>query len=539
MMKVNKIFFWTLLILIGAFLIRAYDFSFPAFTSDEARIAYRGYTLATSGKDELGRVFPVLFDSSNDYQLPLVSYITAGGELVFGKSEFGARLPFIILGVVLVFLIYQISKFFSQNIFFRLTSAFLIASSPTLIFLSKVPNEPIVLTFLLTLLFYLIVNKKNILLIMLIMAISILTSKSAWFLLLPFTFYTLIFQQSYLDKKSKLLLIVFSIILVSLTLITFLTIPQSKRSLLENNFSIVSSVTISNGINKLRGQGIQSGWPQSIDRLLFNKGLFLTVGLLQWLTNMSPAIYFGQFDNSGLLSYSYLGAWAKILLLPFGLGLFFLLRRNDQRKQSLLLYFLILTFPSVFMYPNLSLELVVLTLPFMAFVISFGLQQMNRKIKILVLILAIIEIALNVYFISPEYKNTTALRPNWIKELTSDIFQKTRISNTAVSDDIVSDIVPYIQWYTLLNPQAGFQPIPYPYKFRQYDLDNIKIIGSQEDFSTCGKGEELQAFISKRDIDKINKIVSGKLDQSSKFIKIYKDSNEEEKVYLTDRVCIK
>ncbi len=102
------------------------------------------------------------------------------------------------------------------------------------------------------------------------------------------------------------------------------------------------------------------------------------------------------------------------------------------------------------------------------------------------------------------------------------------------------DIVPYIQWYAPLSPQAGFQPIPYPYKFRQYNLDNIKIVGSQEDYSICGEGKKLEAFVSKRDLNKINKVASKALGQSdNKISKTYKDNNQEGKAYLTDKFCIK
>lgn len=449
-------------------------------------------------------------------------------------------MPFIILGVLLVVLVFQIAKFFSGSFFFWFTSAFVAAFSPTLIFLSKTPNEIIVLVFILTLLFYLLIAKKNLLLIIFTMIIAALTNKQAWFILLPFTFLTLLFYKDFLDRRRKFVWIGLSTIIVVLAFTLFLTIPQSKRSLLENNFLIVSNVTIKNGIDRLRGQGLESGWPASLDRLLFNKAHFLTTGLLHWLSNISLSTYFGQFDNSGKMSYSYIGALAKVLIVPFGLGIFFLIRGVNRKNKLLLLYFLILTFPAVFMYPNFSLGLVVLTLPFMALVISFGIEQLNKKIGALVLFLAFIEIIANVFFLSPEYKNTTLLRPNWVKGLTEDIYQKSKISETAVSDDIVSDIMPFIQWYTPVNPQTGFEPIPYPYKFRQYSLGNITIVGSHKDYRTCGAGEKIEAFVSKRDLDKINKVVAEELDGSdNKISKIYKDSNGEKRVYLTDKACIK
>lgn len=533
MMKINKKFFGIVLILIAAFLVRVYNFSFPYFTSNEARIAYRGHTLATIGKDELGRPFPLLFNSLEDYQLPVVSYLTASGELIFGKSEFGVRIPFVIIGIVLVFLIYQIAKIFSADPFFWFISALVAAFSPGLIFLSKIPNEAIVLTFIFTLLFYLLVTKKSLLFVMLIMIISILTAKQAWLILLPFTFFTLIFYEKSLNRKRKFILIGFSVIIVSLVFALFLTVPQSRRSLMENNFSIFSDITIKNGIDRLRGQGMESDWPRLIDRILFNKTHFLTVGFLHWLSNISPAIYFGQFDGNGKMSYSYLGSWPKILIIPFILGLFFLIKKGDQKKRLLLPYFLFLTYPSVFVYPNLSLELVTLTLPFMAPVIAFGFGQFNKKITILIISLMIIEFVINMFNLIPDYKNTTALRPVWIKGLTGNIFEKSKAFKTTVSDDIVSDIVPYIEWYTPFNPQAGFLQVNSPYKFRQYQLTNIKIVGSDENYTTCGSGERVEVFVSNRDLNKI------KRQFDTEIVQTYKDSNGEDKAYLIEKVCIK
>ncbi len=529
-MNKNHLIF-LLLIISATFVIRIINLSFPSFTSGEARIAYRGYTLATYGKDELGRSFPLLFNSLEDYQLPVVSYLTASGEFIFGKSEFGARIPFIIIGVVLVFLIYQIAKIFSPDPLFWFISASVAAFSPPLIFLSKIPNETIVLTFIFTLLFYLLVSKRNLLLIMLTMVISVLISKQAWFILLPFTLFTLFFYQESTDKKKRFTLIVYSAIIVFLTFTLFLNVPQSKRSLSENNFSIFSDVTIKNGIDRLRGQGQESGWPQAASRIVFNKTHFLTAGFLHWLSNISPAVYFGQFDGNGEWSYSYLGAWPKILIIPFIFGLFFLIRRGEQKKRLLIVYFLLLTFPSLLIYPSLSLELVVLTLPFMALVIAFGFGQLNKKITILIFFLVIMELAINIFNLNPDYKNTTALRPSWVNKLVDNVFEKSSNFKTAISDDITLDIVSYIEWYTSVNSQAGFQPIPSPYKFRQYQLANIKIIGSDEKFTTCSVNEKMEVFVSKRDINKIDEF-------NIQTTKVYKDKNNMEKAYLIQGVCI-
>ncbi len=56
-------------------------------------------------------------------------------------------------------------------------------------------------------------------------------------------------------------------------------------------------------------------------------------------------------------------------------------------------------------------------------------------------------IAINLYNFSPEYKNTNLARPGWIQPLLVDVFKSAKNNQTAISDDIVSDVVPFIGWY--------------------------------------------------------------------------------------------
>ncbi|MBI2596859.1 glycosyltransferase family 39 protein [Candidatus Daviesbacteria bacterium] len=527
----NKNFYILLFVIITAFTLRFANLTFPSFTSDEARIAYRGYVIATSGKDELGRAFPLLFNSLEDYQLPAVSYLTAAGQLLFGKSEFGARIPFIIIGTLLVLIVYKLSKFFSPRPYIWFISALMTAFSPSLIFLSKIPNETILLTFIFALLFYLFLNNSNKIFIILTMITAVFTSKQAWFILFPFVVYILLFYQKSWVKKDKLILIAFTAVLVLLAFTFFFSIPQARRSLSENNFSIFSNITIKNGIDKLRGQGLLSGWPPVIDRYLFNKLHFLTTGFLHWLSNISTAIYFGQMDSSGKINYSSLGAWAKIIIIPFVVGFVSIINKGDQKKKLLVIFFLLLTYPAIFVYPNLSTDLVVLTLPFMALIIALGFERLNKQITVLIFFLMILEIAWNISFVSAEYKNTADSRPILEKDMMTNITEKPITSKIAVSDDLVSDIVPYIEWYTLIDPNAGFEQVNSPYKFRQYSLGNIKVIGSDEKFSTCGIEQQMKIFVSNRDLKKIqtqfNIII----------LKIYNNNSDVNKVFLIEGVC--
>lgn len=530
-MKLNNS--WLIILLLAAaFLVRLFPIDFPVFTSDEARIAFRGYTLAISGKDELNRPFPLLFDSLDDYQLPAVSYLTAFGAFLFGKSDFGVRIPFILISTIIVLLIYQIAKYFNPKPFFWLISSFIGALSPPLIFLSKTPNETIVLTFILTLIFYLLITNKRLRLTIIAVIAALFVSKFAWFILPPFLFFTVYSFNKKLNRKGKLL-VGLSTIITIVVIGGFLTVPQASRSLSENNFSIFSDITVKNGLEKLRGQGAESGWPKFVDRILFNKSEYLQVGFLHWLSHFNPAIFFGDFDDSGEMSFSFIGVFAKVLLIPAIFGIFFIIRKGGSRTKLLLFIFLSLTFPGLFIYPSLSLELNVLIIPFVAILIAFGFIGFNKRVTGIILFLMLFETIINIFNFSSEFKNTNTMRPIWIKKIVVEAFNSSKQNFVAISDDLVSDVVPFIEWYTDIDSKNNFSHIKWPYKFRQYNIGNIKVIGSGDNFHSCGKDDKEMVFISKRDLSKIQH------EFEVKIAKIYPDSTGEDKAYLlSNSICI-
>ena len=524
------------LILAVAFFLRIYNIGFPPLSADEARITFRGYTLANVGKDELGRTLPILFNSLTDYQLPAVSYLTSLGVIFFGKSDLGVRIPFILIGVGLIFLIYKIAQILSPKREFWILSALVVAFSPGLIFLSKIPNESILLTFMITLLFYLLtIAKVNLVSVLAVIILSLLTSKLAWFLIPPFVFLTLMFFQVNLSGKFKINLSILCLLFSLAALGLFLQVPQSQRSLSENNFPIFSDITIKNGIDKLRGQGIEAGWSPSLARLLFNKSHYLTVGFFHWMAHLQPAFYFGQFDAKGEHGFMSMGAWSKITLIPFFLGLVYLVNKGTTKEGLLILYFLVLTFPLLFIYPKYNQSILAITLPFMSIVVVFGLMNINQALMRVVIGLIIFEVIINLLYLKPETKNAQGIRPDWIRPIVADGYVLSQKDRVAFSDNIISDIVPFLEWYTQIDPKDSFFDIPSPYKFRQTQIsDSLKVIGSDNNFYNCGLDKPTYIFASKRDLEKIQKAEKVSVN------KVYKDSLGSEVAYLLPSViCVK
>lgn len=520
-----------LFLLFLAFFLRILNFSFPAFTADEARIAFRGYEISHNGVDELGRKFPYLFNSLDDYQFPVASQLSALGAGIFGKSEFAARLPFIAIGLILVLLTYKVATKISSEKSFPIVSALVVATSPVLIFVSKVPNEPIVAVTLFLLLFYLLNREKlNLVVILFTMILLIFTAKFSWFILFPFVMYTIFLYENALKLKDKLKLSLISLALVILAFSFFMQIPQGMRSLSENNWSLFSDITTKNGINRIRGQGIESGWPPILEQLLINKLHFLSIGTLHWLSNIQPAVFFSQFSKDGNLDFIGMGAFPKVTIIPALMGSIFLIR---QKRSKLLLYPVIITLPTALIYPQFSPQVVILTLPFIAYIIAFGFLQAKRILGSLIFIFMGLELLINFFFLSPQVKMTNELRPNWIKPIVQDAYRFSNSGQVFISDNLTQDTASFIEWYTSLKPQSSFSDIPYPYKMRQTIFSNVRLVGLSDNFWACDKGKRTRLFLTERDLNKVKNA------NGDNMVRTYLDNKDKVAVYLLeDVVCL-
>ncbi|MCL5069532.1 MAG: glycosyltransferase family 39 protein [Actinobacteria bacterium] len=537
-MMSKKILLATIILL--TFFLRIWDLNFPFFTSDEARIAYRGYSLSHFGEDELGRKWPPIFNSSNDYQLPLVSYITAMGEIIPGPSDITARFPFILIGTLLVFTVYLLSKIITRNTDISLINAFLIATSPMLIFLSKTPNRLIVLVFLLTLFFLFLATehyKKGLLLAGVIATaiLMILTSKTAWFVIPPFTLTVLIFKQK-LSRSKPILFILTTICL--LAFMVFMLIPQGLRSLKENNFTFFSDVGVSNGINYLRGEGLQAHQSPFLEKILFNKMHFLTTGFLHWLSYFEPNLQFTQLDPTGVNSYTGSGAWALILIIPFFVGLIYLLKSKDKLSLFLLGMLVSLAYPGLLIASKIDYSLVVLCLPFIGIVISLGMSRTGKSLKLLFMSLVVLGVILNFLDLSTERIEASSSRPEWIKSviLEANIYADKR--QVFISDDIFPDAIPFFQLY------GGYQfkeaDIKFPYLVRVNQSTNINLLLTESKFNICKDSQENTFLITKRDFDKIYGFKKTHALKEPLVLKTFTDSFSKEKVYaLFENICLK
>lgn len=103
-----------LLFLVGFFLRIWRVGNYPPLLWDEAALGYNAYSILKTGRDEYGKLLPLIFKSFGDYKPGFYVYLTLPFVSIFGLNELAVRLPSVIFGsltsVFLYFLVKEVFK---------------------------------------------------------------------------------------------------------------------------------------------------------------------------------------------------------------------------------------------------------------------------------------------------------------------------------------------------------------------------------------------------------------------------------------------
>lgn len=127
---ITKILFALILILTLGLRVYKLDQVPVSLNWDEIDAAYNAYTISNWGRDEWGKFLPLVFTSFRDDKHPIHIYITAPFVKLFGLSDFTARLPSAIIGILSVAIIFFLGRILFKSDLVGLFSALFLAVSP-------------------------------------------------------------------------------------------------------------------------------------------------------------------------------------------------------------------------------------------------------------------------------------------------------------------------------------------------------------------------------------------------------------------------
>lgn len=278
----------------------------PSLNWDEISHGYNAFSILTSGKDEWGKIMPLIFRSYGDFKLPVYIYLTSISELLFGLNVFAVRLVSVLAGIGTVGVTYfLVIEFFKDNIKFlksykriALFSAFLVAIEPWTYFLGRPAFEANLALFLFVLAVYLFIkfikgfNNRYLLFSTLLFGLTVWTYNSyriftPFFILSTFLIYKNDLIIFFEDKKKFLKKI--SIILIIFFVPMFLQLINISGSARYSKVGILDEGAI-NTIIKSR-EKIKA--PNPIPRILSNKVTYFS---LEFINN-----YFSHFSPKFLI----------------------------------------------------------------------------------------------------------------------------------------------------------------------------------------------------------------------------------------------
>lgn len=205
-----------------------------------------------------------------------------------------------------------------------------------------------------------------------------------------------ILKGKFFNQKDISIKIRFYIIFVIFSLsfaIFVLTFFKDKTALL-SYLSIFNNIGIINGINTSRGVGIEGGWPPVMEKIFFNKSQYFFSALLNWLSFMSPANFFGLTYEQLSNKINITPLFPRIFIIPFLVGLSNLIRDDNKNRRFILYLIPLFLLPFFFTFPNLDPEKYILIYPLLCIIIAFGLLSFTQLIRILTFSVALLELTI-------------------------------------------------------------------------------------------------------------------------------------------------
>jgi 4-amino-4-deoxy-L-arabinose transferase-like glycosyltransferase len=394
MTKKNKIFL--LIIVAVAFFLRIFRVgNYPPLLWDEAAIGYNAFSIIQTGKDEYGKLLPIIFKSFGDYKPGLYIYLAIPFIKFLGLTTTATRLPSVLLGSLLPLLIYFLIKEINSKAHkTAIIAAIITTINPYSIHFSRGAWETNILTFELVLasyLFFKYLNKrltKYLFLSSIIFGLTLFTYQAGKMISLFIIIILFLINFKQINLKKYFLSFIFPLILFSIPIIYGLFFNSNG-----NRLKVVSLFSYPRSNEEI--QTIINETNQTDYTLFYSQPTFFLRSFL--------SRYFNHFSSKFL---SFEGDWQNprhstpyigVLLYPslifLFVGIFFAFTRSKKEaiNRFFLFWLLISPIPSALTRDSIqSVRAMSLSVPLIYF-ISLGIfaffQKFNSKIlKILIII---------------------------------------------------------------------------------------------------------------------------------------------------------
>jgi 4-amino-4-deoxy-L-arabinose transferase-like glycosyltransferase len=374
---------WIILILLLASVLRFWDLGKvpEGISNDEAGYGMSALSIWKTGRSLDGKFLPLSFTLDNSFA-PVQIYLGAPFVGILGLSSFSMRLPFAILSVISIYLLYRIVFLLTNNVFASLAAAFVLSISPWHLQMNRVSYDgPISFSFLwATNIFLKKVKKGSILWSLPIWAIAWYSyhATKPFFIVYILLLLILFFKELYVRRK-ELLLFSFGIILI---IVSFIPVVRTQNVTRQN---ILLWNDKERAIQFVEFQRNHSIGPEILKSVFTNKILYYVRTFReQYLEGLSPQYLFLYGEVGGLNNLYGTGFRGMMYIIELPLLLFGIwnILRYGKDKFKWFVFVALCTAPlgsAISIDRSYGLRSIMM-LPFLCIIVGFGIDYVVQKL---------------------------------------------------------------------------------------------------------------------------------------------------------------
>lgn len=356
-----------------------------SFSNDEAIFGYNAYSILQTGRDEYGKLLPIISESNGDYKLLLLSYWLVPFVALFGLTEFAVRLGQVIATFAVLTIVFLLVKKISSNFKLALATVLLLSLSPWFIVFGRSACETMISMFFFYLCMYMFLrwyeSQKNIWLLFGVIcgSVSAMGYYSVWFILV-ITLLLVMLRNLLVRKNIRTFMFTSSLLFIPLIIIAIALTTSGGARMKQINLLKNSNAQ---ALLEEQIREDQQSLPYSLTRILHNKIAFYPYYITrQFVQTFNLDFLFFSGDTGGTLYVVPYSGVLHLWYLPFlFIGLYYFFRNWHISYQKIIIPLFI---GAIFFAGSLSVygspsQRTIMAAPFLCFIIAYGIYKAHQQ----------------------------------------------------------------------------------------------------------------------------------------------------------------
>ena len=361
----------------------------PGLSNDETNIGYEAWSIATTGRDQWGRVLPITFEGFGNWSLPIYIYLLAPFLAVFGPTIMAVRFLSFFIWVGLTITTFFLIRVLKPKLLgLQIIAPIMVGMTPWIFALTRTATEVPLATlfFMISVIFFFRQQRstKTLVISALFSMLAFLSYYGMWIFLPLFwggVFWRL---KSEVRLNRDVVVPLLLVALITAIVVARISVAQHGNSRL-SQVNVTTDPALVGGLNDRRG-ACSMMYSPVLCRIVYNRPILYGAQFLRnYLSHFSIREWFLTNSNNGLLPPG--GFFLSIQAPLFFLGLWEIFRRSSKIDQAILGSWLFLSPLADSVTGEGNFTRAFLMAPIIAIISSYGFISLKKLARLTIALL--------------------------------------------------------------------------------------------------------------------------------------------------------